>query len=378
LVPAHLPTSPTPGHARGRRLVFPDQEIPVRILRTALALTVFAATACGDDSSPTQVDDPRVESVTVTGTSTLIVGETAQMVVTILDQFGDPLTGSTMTWTSSSQSTASVSATGLVTALAPGSTTITASSGGVNGQLALTVLDVPVASITLDPESAEIMQGETVQLTATLRDADDQILTGRTITWGTSASSVATVASGAVTGVGGGVAQISATSGAVTAYAEVTVVDPCDVPAGTISVGETVTGTLTESSCFVEEWYHDLWLIELAAETDLVIDLVSTEFDAYLLLTDEEWELIDEDDDSGGDFNARLEVTLEAGTYIIWATTYAPEAVGDYELTVTAAGDSEAVGAARPGVRVSGARDALPPGIRIERRAPKAEGSLPR
>jgi len=75
------------------------------------------------------------------------------------------------------------------------------------------VTQVPVASVAVAPASASITIGGTVQLTAIPKDASGTPLTGRTVTWASGNSAVATVsASGLVTGVAAGSTTITATS----------------------------------------------------------------------------------------------------------------------------------------------------------------------
>jgi thiol-disulfide isomerase/thioredoxin len=65
-----------------------------------------------------------------------------------------------------------------------------------------------------------------------------------------------------------------------------------------------------------------------------VIDMISKQFDTYLRLEDSKGKQLDEDDDGGGDLNARI--VFEApkdDEYRIICTSYAP-AVGDFTLTV--------------------------------------------
>lgn len=82
----------------------------------------------------------------------------------------------------------------------------------------------PVATITLSPTSATLAPGQTVQLTATLKDASGNTLTGRTVTWSSSSTTVATVSTtGLVTAVAVGNATISATSEGKSTTAAVTV-----------------------------------------------------------------------------------------------------------------------------------------------------------
>src|SRR5258708_4276320 len=71
----------------------------------------------------------------------------------------------------------------------------------------------PVASVTVSPATASVSVGQTVQLTATLKDASGNVLSGRTVTWASGAPTVATVSpSGLVSGVAVGSATITAAS----------------------------------------------------------------------------------------------------------------------------------------------------------------------
>ncbi len=82
----------------------------------------------------------------------------------------------------------------------------------------------PVASVTMSPAATTVSGGATVQLTATLKDASGNVLTGRSVTWASSAPTLAPVSgSGLVTGLGVGTATITATSGGHTGSAAVTV-----------------------------------------------------------------------------------------------------------------------------------------------------------
>src|SRR5438067_1425819 len=155
-----------------------------------------------------------VASVSVTPASaTISAGQSAQLTATPQDANGNPLSGRTVTWSSSNTSVAVADVNGKVTGVAPGSATITATSEGQSGTAALTVTNVPVASLTVSPASASVGAGQTVQLTATAKDANGKTVSGRVVTWSSSSASVATVTgSGLVTGVTAGSATITATS----------------------------------------------------------------------------------------------------------------------------------------------------------------------
>jgi uncharacterized protein YjdB len=191
-----------------------------------------------------------VASVTVTPASASVeTSKTVQLVATLRDASGNQLTGRTVTWTSLNTSVATVSATGLVTGVAAGTANVYAASEGKSDTAAITVVappppppPAPVASVTVTPASASIETSKTVQLTATLRDASGNQLTGRTVTWTSLNTSVATVsASGLVTGVAAGTANVYAASEGKSDTAAITVVAPPPPPPPAPVASVTVT-----------------------------------------------------------------------------------------------------------------------------------------
>jgi len=109
-----------------------------------------------------------------------------------------------------------------VTGVAAGSATITATSEGKSATSAVTVTNVPVASVTVTPAIASLVVGATVQLTATPKDALGNPLSGRVVTWSSNAPGVAAVSGTVlVTGLGAGVVTITATSEGVSGTAAI-------------------------------------------------------------------------------------------------------------------------------------------------------------
>jgi uncharacterized protein YjdB len=147
---------------------------------------------------------------------------------------------------------ATVSGSGLVTGVAAGPATITATSEGQSGVATVTVTNVPVASVAVSPASASVTVAQTVQLTATPKDAAGNPLLGRVVTWASSNTTVATVSgSGLVSGVATGAATITALSEGQSGAATVTVtivpvasvaVSPA---AASVALGQTVQLTAT-------------------------------------------------------------------------------------------------------------------------------------
>src|SRR5213083_1702812 len=176
-----------------------------------------------------------VASVSVTpATATIGVGQTAQYAAITRDAFGNPLGGRTVTWSSSNPGVATVNGAGQATGVAVGAATLTATSEGKSGTAAILVTNVPVASVAVSPASASVQVGQTVQLAATPRDANGNPLSGRTITWASGSTAVATVsASGFVTGVAAGSVTITATSEGQSGTATITV---STVPVASVTV----------------------------------------------------------------------------------------------------------------------------------------------
>ena len=177
-----------------------------------------------------------VAAVTVSPASaTIAVGGTRQLSAVTKDSAGGTLTGRVVTWSSSNTAVATVNSSGLVTGVAAGSATITATSEGKSGTAAITVIVVPVASVTVSPAAATIVVGGTQQLSAVTKDSAGNTLNGRVVTWSSSNPAVATVsASGLVSGVAAGSASITATSEGKTGSAAVTVQTPPTVSGDTI------------------------------------------------------------------------------------------------------------------------------------------------
>jgi uncharacterized protein YjdB len=131
-----------------------------------------------------------------------------------------------VTWSSSTTATATVDATGLATALAAGSTNISAVFAGVTQSTTLTVTAPTIVSIAVTPVGQTLGIGISQQYvaTATYSDGSSSDLSSG-VTWSSTSPSVATVtASGVITTVAAGNTNITATLGALTDSSTLTVV----------------------------------------------------------------------------------------------------------------------------------------------------------
>ncbi len=168
-------------------------------------------------------------NISVTGVSlspttlTLNEGETSQLTATISPANA---TNQSVTWASLNPSVATVSNTGLVTAVTEGNTTITVTTvdGNFTAVCAITVTNdtILVTGVTLSQTSANLNVSETLQLTATVLPEN---ATNKNISWSTSNAAVATVNNGFVIAISEGNATITVTTedGNFTANCEVAV-----------------------------------------------------------------------------------------------------------------------------------------------------------
>ena len=179
------------------------------------ALLVMCAAGCSGERTSTMPVAPMVPVASVTVTpaqAVLIVRATQQFAATTRDAAGGVLTGRAVQWSTSDASKATVSETGLVSALADGAVRIIATSEGTVGVVDAFSVTLPVASVAVTPATATLRTGQTQLLTATPLSNTGQVLPGqRDVTWSSSDSTIATVdANGLVTARATGSAVIIA------------------------------------------------------------------------------------------------------------------------------------------------------------------------
>jgi hypothetical protein len=212
-------------------------------------------------STSLTVTTPSIASIAVTPVGlTLAIGINQQYVATVTYTDGTSADlSSGVTWTSSSTSVATVNNSGLVTTVAPGQTTITASIAGQSDTSTLTVVPAHLTSIDVSPSVQTIAAGTTQLFTAVgnFDDGSTQLL--QSVTWSSSSTSAATIdINGVATGVGTGTSTITAASGGVSGTASLTVsaatlVSIAVTPANSsMAVGTTkqytATGAFSDSS----------------------------------------------------------------------------------------------------------------------------------
>ena len=202
----------------------------------ANATVVVVAPSAGATTPPTSSAVPARLGVTPPS-GTLLVARALQLTATVWSATNAVLTGRAIAWSSTAPAIASVTTNGLVTAIAPGTATIRATDGAVGSSAVIVVQSAPpvgtpttpavesVAMVSVGPAEATIKVGLSLRMSATVRAATGATLTGRVVTWTSSAPAIGRVSSdGQVTAVAPGTATITATSEGKQGSATITVI----------------------------------------------------------------------------------------------------------------------------------------------------------
>jgi 6-phosphogluconolactonase (cycloisomerase 2 family) len=232
--------------------------------------TITAASGSLSGSTTLNVTSVTLVSIGVTPAAPTIAKGTTQQ-FTATGVYSDNTTQNltpVVSWHAVNPAVASITtalgSSGLATGVAPGTTQITASLGGVIGSTNLTVTAAVLVSIAITPANAGIAKGTVQQLTATgtYSDNSTQDLTA-TVTWGPATSNVATVSNtagsvGKATALGLGTVTVTATLGGVTGSTMLTVtpavlvsiaVTPANASIANNTTQQlTATGTYSDSS----------------------------------------------------------------------------------------------------------------------------------
>lgn len=192
-----------------------------------------------------------VSLVLTPAVTTFQVGAARQLAVAATYSDGNVVdVTASSTFFSGSPAFVSVSNIGLMTAVAPGTSSLTANFGGnTTNAVQATVTPVTITSITVTPATASISVGATQQFTAmaTYSDNTTAVIT-TTAAWTSSSTTVATVLNtGVATGLTAGTTTITATAGGQSGSGTLTVTPPITAPLPVI-----VSLTLTPAATILQ------------------------------------------------------------------------------------------------------------------------------
>jgi len=198
--------------------------------------------------------------------------------------------------------------------IAHSSTTLTGSPG-------TQVTELP--SVLVSDASGHPLAGTPVTFTVTGG--------GGTVTGGSAtsdASGIATVGSWTL-GTGAGANTLSAVSGSLPP------VKFTDCATATHTLGTTVDNQLSLTDCQLSDGsFVDFYTVTIPTSGTYIFNQTSTAFDTYLAFLTPANGLIGINDDFGsnGSSDSRVKVIVPAGSYVIGANSYYPNATGNYSL----------------------------------------------
>ena len=178
---------------------------------------------------------------------TLVAGDTLRLSAVAADANDHAIEGVEFAWASSDTLVAVVDDAGLVTGLGAGQAEVTATVAGIVGHAEFTVVAPAPTIVAVTPDTVALTAlGQTVQLSAEVRDQAGRVMEDVRVSWATADTTVAAVDSaGLVTAAGRGRTTITATAGEVSGEAVVTVMQSAgsvvvSPAADTVAPGDTL------------------------------------------------------------------------------------------------------------------------------------------
>ena len=182
--------------------------------------------------------------------SRLVVGQRVHLGATVYSKVDDRR-NDRVQWSSDRPAIVRVNSDGLLQAVAPGRAQISAAAGGVTERLAVEVAGTPVATVEVQPSTAQARTGDVVRLRAVARDAQGREIRGLTPSWLFTPGNGLVDEEGAFVAYRPGTYQVTASFGSRSGDAIVTAVDR-DVKRPLKVVGKLLRSAFATS----EVWLH--------------------------------------------------------------------------------------------------------------------------
>ena len=244
-------------------IVFGDGLVMAR--NPGLATIAVTSEGHADSAEITVVPIPVARVSLAPMEPTVDVGGTVFVAPTVADRNDQILTRRVVTFESDNVNVASVDQRGLVTGVARGTVTITATSEGVSGSTTIPVGGPLIADrVEITPEASAIGAGSIVQLTARAFQCDADaggcsIITDPPVDWTSSDPAVATIdATGRLTALAPGTVEVTGVVGDMSGVSTVTVLIPSGVTWSSVSAGYYFTcGLSTAGRAYC--WGQNSW-----------------------------------------------------------------------------------------------------------------------
>lgn len=201
-------------------------------------------------TSDQKLKDVSVSRIQITSGETLVIKEGDKMSLSASVIYEDNTRDSSVSWSSSDNTIASVNnTTGSLSGVKEGITTLVATSlkySSKKANLIVTVkrADVVEAITRIDPKEATLKVGDTVRLNATIQMSDGSL--SPNVSWKSDNSSVVLVSNGLVTAIGEGTTTVTAIADGDStkkAMAKITVSNTTTAPTPTTPIQTTPTAS---------------------------------------------------------------------------------------------------------------------------------------
>lgn len=194
---------------------------PIRLAAVALLLAL-GIHAC---SSPTEPLKATTMTLSASGLTLDAIGATSTVTATINDQKGKAMVGVVPTWSSNATTVATVSSTGVISAVGNGTAQITATVEAITQTVTVTVQQAPVSPIAVagNGQTAKVLTALPQALQVKIEDRLGNAIAGATVTYtvvnggGTLSAATATTTSGGVASVQWTLGRTSGTQQSVSA-----------------------------------------------------------------------------------------------------------------------------------------------------------------
>jgi uncharacterized protein YjdB len=207
--------------------------------------TTITVTTRGYSDATTVTVKPSIRDVEFDADSFAIsLSESVKIPYRVLDSDGNPVDLSLhkVEWVSTAPDVVPLTGDATVTGRSIGRSDLLLRVDNKIATTGVKVMAKPVGSVSVSPASLAVVAGQQAQLTATTLDVNGVPLTGRNLSWGSSDANIATVsASGLVTGVAAGQANVTANAEGRKTVVPVTVTAPAgssvvSTPVATVAV----------------------------------------------------------------------------------------------------------------------------------------------
>lgn len=181
--------------------------------------------------------NPNKEACSVTispATVTVPVNGAVPVAASAFDCSGNSIRDKTINFTSANTAVATVTSSGQIIGVAVGQTTVSAVANGKSGTAQVTVTPEVPASVTVAPSTFTLRIGQAKVFVPTAKNSSGVAISGRTFTWSSSNSSIASVdQSGNVTALTPGNVSVTANADGVTGSAAISITN---LPIGSCSL----------------------------------------------------------------------------------------------------------------------------------------------